>query len=130
MIQKIKSSPLIKKITNFSIIGIFNTLIHTGVVIFLIEFGEFNPPLANTIAFVIANIFSYWANGRWNFKSQPTARQYSRFLLVSILGLACTILVSSIVETAGWHYLIGLCMVFIVLPTLTFTLHSRWTYKK
>ena len=130
MIHQIKSNPILKKLANFSIIGVLNTFIHTGVVISLIEGAKTNPTLANTIAFAVANIFSYWANGRWNFKSQPTIKQYSRFFLVSILGLTCTIAVSSLAEAAGWHYLIGLSMVFIALPTFTFILHWRWTYKQ
>jgi putative flippase GtrA len=130
MIHQIRSNPLLKKLANFSAIGALNTIIHTGVVISLVEGTKAHPTLANTIAFAIANIFSYWANGRWNFKSKPNIKQYSRFFLVSILGLTCTIAVSTLAEAAGWHYLIGLGMVFIALPTFTFILHWRWTYKQ
>ena len=130
MTHQITSNPLFKKLANFSLICVLNTLIHAGMVIILIEKRETHPTLANAIAFAAANAFSYWANGRWSFNSRPSLKQYSRFLLVSILGLACTLTVSSLAVAAGWHYLVGLGMIFVALPVFTFILHWRWTYKK
>ena len=121
--------PLIGKIVRFSGIGVINTLIHTAIVVLSIEGFGLHPAFANAIAFVVANTFSYWANRHWNFKGEMSLLQYGRFLAVSLAGLAVTVLVSSLAAWAGWHYLVGLGLVFVALPALTFKLHWQWTFK-
>ncbi len=120
---------LFARLARFSGIGVINTLIHTGIVVLLVERLAWHPSLANALAFGVANVFSYQANRRWNFKGDATLRQYGRFLLVSLLGLCTTVVVSGLAEWAGFHYLVGLLMVFVALPLLTFTLHWRWTFR-
>lgn len=121
---------MMAKLAGFSGIGVINTLIHAAVVVSLVEGLDSHPVVANTAAFVVANTFSYWANSRWNFKTNVSLAQYGRFLLVSLLGLVTTIAVSGMAASAGWHYLTGLALVFVALPTLTFILHWRWTFNR
>jgi putative flippase GtrA len=130
MTFRINPDSLPRNLAKFSGIGLANTALHTGIVVLLVEILDAHPTMANTIAFVIANIFSYWANSRWNFKTPNSLQQYGRFFVVSIFGLAITIMASSLAAQAGWHYLIGLSLVFVALPTLTFLLHYRWTFKR
>ena len=129
MTFRIAPDSLSSKIAKFSGIGVINTLIHTAIVVLFVERLGAHPSLANAIAFMAANIFSYWANRRWNFKTAASLGQYGRFLLVSLAGLAINVLVSGLAAWAGWHYLVGLGMVFVALPALTFLLHWRWTFK-
>lgn len=129
LIDSIISSPLFSKMAKFSGIGIINTLIHTTIVVLSVEKLKLHPSIANAIAFSIANIFSYFANRRWNFKGEASLQQYGRFLSVSLLGLTTTIIVSSFAEWLGLHYLIGLGLVIVALPALTFLLHWNWTFK-
>jgi len=129
MTLQIAPNSLISKVIKFSGIGVINTLIHATIVVLCVEHFETHPSLANGIAFVAANTFSYWANRRWNFKGKTSLSQYGRFLLVSTTGLAVTLLVSSLAAWAGWHYLIGLGLIFVTLPVLTFVLHWKWTFK-
>jgi putative flippase GtrA len=130
MIFRINPDSLPRKLAKFSGIGLVNTALHTGIVVLLVEILHAHPMMANTIAFVVANIFSYWANSRWNFKTPNSFQQYGRFFVASIFGLAITIMASSLAAHAGWHYLIGLALVFFALPTFTFLLHYRWTFKR
>lgn len=129
MIFRIPSNSILSKLLKFAGIGLVNTGIHTSIVVTLVELLRTSPTIANAIAFMAANAFSYWANRRWNFRTNASIQQYTRFLFVSLAGLAITILVSSIADRAGLHYLIGLALVFIALPTLTFILHYRWTFR-
>lgn len=129
MTFRIAPDSLSSKLAKFSGIGVINTLIHTAVVVLCIERLGVHPSLANAVAFVVANSFSYWANRRWNFKTEASLGQYGRFLLVSLAGLTITVLVSGLAAWAGWHYLVGLGLVFVALPALTFLLHWRWTFK-
>ena len=130
MISRSNPDSLPRKLAKFSGIGLANTALHIGIVVLLVEILHAHSAMANTIAFVVANIFSYWANSRWNFKTPNSLQQYGRFFAVSIFGLAITIMTSSLAAYAGWHYLIGLALVFVALPTFTFLLHYRWTFKR
>lgn len=130
MIFWINPDSLPRKLAKFSGIGLLNTAIHTGIVVLLVEMLHTHPTMANTIAFVVANIFSYWANSRWNFRTPNSLQQYGRFFIVSIVGLAITVIASILATYAGWHYLVGLALVFVALPTFTFLLHYRWTFKR
>jgi putative flippase GtrA len=122
------STPLIKRLAGFSTIGVFNTLIHLGVVTALVELLHVHPVLSNCTAFVTANIFSFYANSRWNYGTPMTGRRYRRFLLISLAGLLITAGFSALATALGWHYLIGTAMAFIALPALTFAAHHWWTW--
>lgn len=117
------------KFARFSGIGLINTALHTAIVILAVEILGTHPALANAGAFIVANTFSYWANRRWSFRAPPSLRQYGRFLAVSLAGLALTLLISACAAWIGWHYLVGLGLIFIALPALNFTLHWQWTFK-
>ena len=129
MTLPLANGSLAGKIAKFSGIGVLNTLIHTALVVVSVERFGLHPSIANALAFVVANIFSYWANRRWNFKTEASLGQYGRFLIVSLAGLGITVLVSGLAEWAGWHYLVGLGLVFVALPAFTFLLHWRWTFR-
>ncbi len=119
---------LLKRFSGFSLIGIFNTLIHLSVVTALVEFLRVFPVWANCLAFAVANVFSFWANSRWNYGTPLTGTRYKRFLVVSLAGLAITAACTAFAEIMGWHYLIGTALVFVTLPVLTFFAHQRWTW--
>jgi putative flippase GtrA len=119
---------VLDRFVNFSIIGVANTVIHLAVVVALVEGLQANPVLANCIAFIVANLFSFYANGRWNYPDRFEHRRYGRFLAVSLIGLGVTAGASGIAAALGWHYLLGTGLVFVCLPVLTFFAHERWTW--
>lgn len=119
---------LIKRIAGFSVIGVLNTGIHLLTVTSLVELLSANPVLANCIAFVAANIFSFYANSSWNYGTAMTGTRYKRFLAVSLVGFAITASLSALANALGWHYLAGTALVFVALPVLTFVVHHHWTW--
>ncbi|QTN28834.1 GtrA family protein [Rhodoferax sp. AJA081-3] len=128
MSESLLSKTLFRRIAGFSTIGVLNTFIHLGVVTALVELLSVHPVLANCLAFVVANVFSFYANSRWNYGTPMDGSRYKRFLLVSLMGLAITAGLSAMAETLGWHYLMGTAMVFVALPALTFAAHHYWTW--
>lgn len=62
-----------KQFLTFGIIGVINTLVHVGtlalVYLFLRENNSFHVMVANSIAFCVASIFSYFANNKFTFKN-------------------------------------------------------------
>ena len=129
MKQRINPRNIFGRFAVFSGVGVLNTLIHTLFVVSLVEIFDIGSVVSNGVAFVVANLFSYWANGRWSFRVRPSVQQYGRFLIVSFLGLVITLLASGFASWVGWHYAFGMALVFVFLPILSFSLHFLWTFK-
>lgn len=118
-----------RQFTGFSLIGVANTLIHLIIVTTLVELFSVHPLPANGLAFISANLFSFWANSRWSFRTAVTGQRYMRFLTVSLAGLAISLIAVAISEMLQWHYLVGVFLSFIFLPLITFLAHRNWTWK-
>lgn len=89
----VKSKFLTKKFLTFGIIGVANTGIH--MLVYFLTYNAFeqagvdklaNAALSNTIAFVSASIFSYFANAVFTFK--PAQKSGIQFLAVMAVFLA------------------------------------------
>ncbi len=52
-----------------------------------------------------------------------------RFWLVSILGCGLAVVIAKLIEAAGYHYVIGVLTIAMIVPLITFTLHKIWTYR-
>lgn len=122
------SRKIFRRFSGFSVIGVINTLIHLLVVTGMVELSDASAVGANCLAFVIANVFSFWANSRWNYGTPMTGRRFKRFFAVSIAGLMVTAGISAVASAQGWHYLAGTALVFVTLPVLTFIAHQKWTW--
>lgn len=118
-----------RQLLTFAIAGVFNTLIHLALVLTLVEGLHCHPVLANGAAFVVANLFSFWANSRWTFSTNLSFHRYARFLSVSLLGLCLTVAASALAQWLRWHYLFGVLLSFVCLPVLTFVAHRYWTWR-
>lgn len=117
-----------RQLFRFSGIGAINTLIHLAVTVGLVETFQTNPVVANMLAFLTANTFSYWANSRWSFRAKMNRQRFIRFLIVSISGLLLTVALSGFAQAMHWHYLAGVALLFCALPILTFVFHKYWTF--
>jgi putative flippase GtrA len=117
-----------RQILIFGLTGICNTLLHSGTVVILVERALATPVPANVAGFAVANTFSYFANARLTFRQTPSWPLYRRFLMVSMGSLALTLALSALAEYLHWHYLIGLALVILCGPILTFFLHRVFTF--
>jgi putative flippase GtrA len=113
----------------FLCIGFGATAVHVVIAAYLIGTHMMPPALGNAIAFVFANLFSYFSQSTYVFQRPPTPAQYWRFLSVSLVGLAVVAAISSGLEVLGVHYLAGIAAVVLVVPIATFGLHSLWTFR-
>ena len=113
----------------FVCIGLGATAVHVVIAAYLIGTHMMPPALGNAIAFVFANLFSYFSQSTYVFQRPPTPAQYWRFLGVSLVGLAVVAAISSGLEVLGVHYLAGIAAVVLVVPIATFGLHSLWTFR-
>jgi putative flippase GtrA len=113
----------------FLCIGLGATAVHVVIAANLIGIHMMPPALGNAIAFVVANLFSYFSQSAYVFRQQPRTVQYWRFLCVSLVGLALVAAISTALEVVGVHYLAGIAAVVLILPIVTFGLHSFWTFR-
>ena len=120
---------LFTQFLRFAVIGVINTLIHLAVVTGLVESGTLLPVPANGLAYMVANLFSFWANSRYTFRAQVNWHRYGRFLSVSAAGLLLTLMASQLGEWLHWHYLAGVLLSFVLLPILSFAANRWWTWR-
>jgi len=114
----------------FLCIGLGATAVHVAIATYLIGTHMLPVALGNAIAFIVANLFSYFSQSSYVFQRPPTSVQYWRFLTVSLVGLALVVAISSGLEALGIHYLVGIGVVVLVVPIVTFGVHSVWTFRK
>jgi putative flippase GtrA len=114
----------------FCCVGIANTAIHAGAVIFLVELLGATSTAANTVAFFCANIFSYCANSILTFKAPLSPSAYLRFLSSSLAVLGMTVGIAAGGEYLGIHYLIVMAFLIVVSPLVSFGLVKRYAFSK
>lgn len=112
----------------FGAIGVANTLLHTATVVALVVWAGWAPVAANAAGFAIANTGSYFANSALAFGLPPSWARYGKFFAVSLLSLALTLALSAFAVGMHWHYLLGLLLVLLCGPPLTFLLHRAYTF--
>lgn len=121
---------LLRQFGSFAAIGALNAGIHLALVAGLVELAAWTPVPANVLAFVVANLFSYWANSRWTFRSARSLHRYARFITVSLAGLALTLAISALGQALHWHYLASVALLVGVLPTVSFGANRWWTWRE
>jgi putative flippase GtrA len=125
----------------FCIIGAVNSAIHflilTGLVIALARHGGLDTttqdswkPVLNGLAFLTANLFSYFANSRWSFKAETGFWRYVKFATTSLVGLFLSITIMFVgVEVLHWYYLLVWAIQTALMPFVNFTLLRLLVFK-
>lgn len=89
------TKPLFLKFIKFGIVGFSGVFIDFGFTYLTKEYLKAQKYLANAIGFTMAATSNYFLNRVWTFQSHNPniGWEYSRFLLVSLLGLGISTLV-------------------------------------
>lgn len=96
----IKNNFLTKKFLTFGIIGVLNTLIH--LLVYTSIYNENTDKFisgaffSNAVAFVVASVFSYFANAYFTFK--PKNKSTMQFSIVILVFLSRLLISSSLAE--------------------------------
>lgn len=121
---------IFRRAARFGLSGIIATAIHVSVAVLLVSQFQWHPAWANAMAVACATVFSYVANTLWSFSSAIDGTTLLRFLCVSIGITFFAGAVSGVAEWVGIDYRIGIALVVVSIPPLTFWLHHNWTYRK
>lgn len=122
---------MIGKLVKYSIVGIFGTVLHIGVLVFFVEVLKRDPLLSSAVGFLVTSIVSYLLNYLWTFRSnQYHKHAFPRYLLVCLTGLSLNSAILFItVNILGWWYMIGQAIAVILVPLSNFLLNYSWSFK-
>lgn len=113
----------------FALVGVSATAIHVVIAAGLIEVERVHPGVANGVAFVVANLSSYLTNTLWSFEAPIRLANWGRYIAVSVSVWSLTVAVAWLVEVTGGHYLVGIALVVLLVPPLSFLAHREFTYR-
>ena len=113
----------------FGGIGVINTVIHAGIVVLLVEMLALWPPVAHVFGFMAASLFSYAANATFTFRAPLSRAGYLKFVSVSVATLITAVVVSTIAQLLSMSYLVGIALVIVINPAISFMLHHSITFR-
>lgn len=113
----------------FAIVGTLVALIYF--VLFVWLSASLTPFLANTIAYVSAITFQYFAQSSWTFERNAfVVAQFLKFGATMILAYFVATLVTTIVGPAfNWPRYVAGGVVVVVLPIMNFIIFKIWVFR-
>jgi putative flippase GtrA len=121
--------PLSRRLGWFLVSGGVATTLHALVAMTCIHGLSWGTALANGTAFLIASLASYWINTHLGAKRPHTAEIFLRFMSVTLVCAAIASQAARLAHGWGLHDILVILFVSAVMPPLTFTLHTLWTYR-
>lgn len=121
---------MLLQMVKFGFVGLSATAIHTAMLLFLVEKLGVGPVLASVPAFLTALVISFLINHHWTFMAQGAyGRYFSRYAAVSGAGLVLNIAIMyGTVSLMHQSYVVGLGVVIILVPVISFLLQRYWTF--
>lgn len=138
MIEHVRSHPFVaerpvlRQFFKFGMVGVVNTLTSATVYILLTRLVSVTPLVANALAFVIAVSVSFLLNKNWTFRDQQRAyaKQYSRFFLISLVGLGLSEMIIFVMHTRfGIHDLASFFTAVLLVMFWNFFANRWWTFR-
>ena len=122
---------LSRKIVRYAVVGVIGTIIHFGILTLLVERFRGEPVTSSTIGFIITVIVSYLLNHRWTFRSdRGHGSALPRYVIVSVTGMVLNSGIMYLtVHVFGLYYILGQCLVVVVVPITNFALNYRWSFR-
>ncbi|OGT01257.1 MAG: hypothetical protein A2Z65_01200 [Gallionellales bacterium RIFCSPLOWO2_02_58_13] len=121
---------MLLQMVKFGLVGLSATAIHASVLFFLVEKLGVGPVLASIPAFLTALVISFLINHHWTFVvKRGYGRYFSRYAAVSVAGLILNIAIMyGTVLLMHQSYIVGLGVVIILVPLISFLLQRYWTF--
>jgi putative flippase GtrA len=113
----------------FVAVGLTATLVHIAIAALCIEAFAVKPAPANVCAFLGATGISYVGHTYWSFQKTSSSTNLLRFVVVLAVGVLLSATVSGTVAYMHFNHWVGIVAVVLVVPPVTFILHSSWTYR-
>lgn len=105
---------------------------HLATVIALVRWGQWSPPGANVVGWLLAFVCSFAGHHRTTFRdaNAPVVRAAVRFFGVSALGFAANQGAYILLLRVTWlRYDVALAMVLLVVAAMTYLLGRHWAFQ-
>ena len=121
---------LVGQAARFGTVGLAATALHVAVVLALVELLAVPVLSANLLAFCAALALSYWGNHGWTFAARGRhEHHFPRFAAIALAGLVLNQgIMAGAVSGLGLDYRIGLAVVVVVVPLLSFLANRAWAF--
>lgn len=117
----------------FGIVGLSSTVIDWGIYLILTRYLHAFYLIAKVISFLMAVVNSYIWNRRWTFKvgERPEIREFSKFLMVSLVGLILNALIMYfMVGYCHINDIISLTVATVIVVFWNFSSSRFWVFKE
>lgn len=119
----------------YFIVGVSNVLIDFVIYVAFTRWWDFwrdHYLFANLISFVAVVTWSFFWNKFWAFKERSDTyhRQYAKFILVTVVGLA--IYQSTLAIGVEYFHQLDLIVKFMAIPAMAlwnYSMHRMWTFR-
>lgn len=117
---------LIKQLFRYGCVGILSTLIHFCIACLTAAFITGSLFFSNLIGFLVAYIWSYYAQSRFVFRAGLSVQKGARFFMVQAAALVLSVQVAGLAETVSVFLQVFICA--ILLPVMAFVIHRVWVF--
>ncbi len=118
---------LTNKIVRYGLVGGVSTFIHFIIALFYIYSINSSVFQSNMVGFTVAYIFSYTIQSKYVFDHAISLEKAIKYFIVQFSALLLAIIVSNLFETNSY---LKTLIVVVLLPLITFLIHTFWTFKK
>lgn len=115
-----------KQLIKYGITGVVATAIHIGIASLFIRFINESLLFSNSVGFLFAFIWSYYAQSKFVFKSSVSSKKGAKFFLVQVVSLILSVNLADLAE--GVSIYLKVFIVAFLLPICAFVIHKLWTF--
>lgn len=125
----IANTLLLKRVLKFISTGFLATSVHILISIWLIEVKNIHPSISNFFAFVLSTLIAYGVNSIWTFNQKLTFQNLTRYIIVTLFCSIHAVAISQLVYMLKLHYLLGIGLIVMFVPWISFYCHHKLTFK-
>lgn len=132
MLKRFQQSEHPRRFTKFCTAGLLSAVIDFGILAILVEVFDVAILPANAISFCLAATNSYFINKYWTFNdlSREHAKQFSKFFLISTIGLGLNSLLMWIAVSFGIWYFAAKAVIVVIVAFWNYFANHIWTFNR
>jgi len=114
------------QIIKYGIVGGISTAIHFCTASLFVLLIYESLMFSNVTGFMIAFLWSYYAQSKFVFNSSLTTKKGIKFFIVQVISLVLAITLANLAESISIY--LKIFIVALMLPICAFAIHKFWTF--
>ena len=121
----------LQQIARFLTVGVTAAFVHFSVVVYLVNFHQYLPLIANVAGFVVSFQVSYWGHRAWTFSNTEVMHReaYPKLVLLQIFNFGMNELLYFILLSLHLPYQLALLIVLSILPAFTYLTSKYYIFQ-